>query len=364
MAYNTRTQVAGPVDVDFQVQLLRTASPLCPYFQGTNQASISMHDNTFTAKWRRVENLTPVTTALAELSGAPAFPTRTGSSLSVTDMQATLQKYGDFIFLNEEVDLINTTAHTAEYATILGKQAGRSLNRLQRNVAEDSLTAILAGSGTTASVIIASSTATSFLNRSEIQNAVNILDRNDATKFTPRTTGSQNIGTSAIRASYLGFIHPDTTAHLRSLTAFVEAHNYAAQTETFNGEVGYVDGVRWIETTESSIDTTAGSNATGSATTNGRSTATRYDLYNAVIVGKDALGSLGFGVEHVKESYVAGDKLPAVIVVNHKRGDAGAADPLNEVSTMGWKSWHAGVVLNSAWGRVIRHTAPLLDTLE
>jgi N4-gp56 family major capsid protein len=149
---------------------------------------------------------------------------------------------------------------------------------------------------------------------------------------------------------------------LRALTGFLESQQYAGQTELWPDEAGYFKGVRFIETTEAGIDLTTGVAATGSATTFGRSTATRFDVYSTVIYGQDALGSLGLGESHIKEVYEAGDRLPAIQVINHGRGSAGAADPLNEVSTMGWKTWHAGVVLNSGWGRVLKTAAPNLDS--
>lgn len=364
MAINTTTTIAGPVNFVFQTELLRNAKALCPYYTGTNAGSLEQHRGTFSVKWRRIENLTPTTSALTELSGAVAFPTRTGSSLSVTDVEATVQKYGDFVFLNEEIDLKNFSGQQDKIAEVLGIQAGRSLNRLQRNVAEDNLTAVIAGTGSTASVIIGSGTASGFLTRAEVQVVTNALDRQDAMKFRPMTTGSQNIGTSPIRSSYVGLTHPDVAHDLRVLTGFIQAQNYAGQTELYEGEIGYLDGVRFIETTESSIDATSGAGATGSATIDGRSTATRFDLYNTVIYGRDCLGSVGFGEEHVKETYTAGDKLPAIMVINHARGSAGAGDPLNELSTLGWKTWHAGAVLNSNWGRVVRHAAHVLDSAD
>lgn len=359
------TQVPGPVNRIFQTELLRNAKPHTPYFLGTTAGEISENRGSFTAIWRRIENLTPTITPLAELNGAVAFPTRTGSQASVTDVTATAQKYGDFLFLNEEVDLVNYQPGAQDkYAEILGIQAGQSLNRLQRNVAEDNLTAQFAGSATTATGISGTPTATGFINRTDIANTVNNLDRNNARKFKAYGVGSTNIGTTPIRKSYLGICHPDTSAHLRTLTGWNSVETYAGYTEVWPEEIGHIDGVRWVETSESSIDLTTGVAATGSATAHGRSTATRYDVYNSTVYGEDCLGSLGLGVAHVKDVYYAGDPLPAVMVVNHKRGAAGAADPLNEISTMGWKSWHAGLVLNSTWGRVIRHSTSILDPNE
>ena len=61
----TTTQVAGPVNVVFQQTLLRNAKARCPYFVGSVPAEIREHTGSFTAKWRRIENLTPVSSALS-----------------------------------------------------------------------------------------------------------------------------------------------------------------------------------------------------------------------------------------------------------------------------------------------------------
>jgi N4-gp56 family major capsid protein len=362
MPLTTTTEIAGPVNVKFQVNLLRNAKALAPYFMGTTPASISEHQGTFTAKWRRINNLTAVTTPLAELTGSVAFPTRTGIQPTVTDLTATVEKFGIFMFLNEEVDLLNFNGQTAKLTELLGMNAGQSLNRLQRNIAEDNLTAILGGTATVATDIHLTGTASGNITLSGIAATVNTLNRLDALKFLPQTVGDRNIGTAPIRESYWGFCHVDTTEDLRLLTGFQSVETYANQTQTARGEIGAVGGVRWIETTESSIDAGTGDTTTGSATIDARGTSDRADVYNSVVIGKDAIGSLGFGRNHVKESYMVGDKLPAVMMINHSKGSAGAGDPLNEISTMGWKSWHTGLVLNGDWGRVLRHAVSRLES--
>ena len=364
MSLTTTSEISAPVNVIFQVNLLRNAKPLCPYYTGTVPAEIAENRGTFTAKWRRIENLTPTTTALSELTGAIAFPTRAAIQPSITDLTATVAKYGQYILLNEEVDLINFNSQSAKLSEILGINAGRSLNRLQRNVMEDNLTSIFTGGATTATAVSAAAALAATVRLTSIANAVNALDRNDAMKFRPQTEGSRNIGTAPVRESYWGINHPDTTADVRGLTGFNAVETYAGQTETAPGEYGHVGGVRFLETSEATIDAGTGATVTASATTEGRAaTGNRTDVYNTVIFGMDAVGSLGLGGEHVKETYRAGDRLPAVQVIAHQRGSAGAGDPLNEISTIGWKSWHAGLVLNSAWGRVIKHTASRLEAL-
>lgn len=357
MAITTTGVIAGPVNVKFQVDLLRNAKSHCPYFLGTNPAEIMEHQGTFTAKWRRIENLTPVTSPLSELTGGLAFPTRTGTQPTVTDITATVQKFGNFIILNEEVDLVNFNGQTAKLAEVLGINAGQSLNRLQRNVMEDNSTTTFAATATTATGLASGS----FISVSEIQNVVNQLNRQDALKFRPRTEGSTSINTTPIRRSYWGICHSDVEEDVRSLTGFIAVERYAGQTAVEQEEFGSVGGVRFIATSEGSIDLDTGVASTGSATTNSRSeNGTRYDVYSSLVYGQDAYGSLGFGTNHVRETYNAGDSLPAVMMIAHARGSAGAADPLNEVATMGWKSWHAAVVLNDDWGRNHKSTASRL----
>ena len=360
MSITTQTQIAGPVNYVYQVNLLRRAQAVCPYFVGTMPATITQNAGTFSAKWRRYEHLTPVTTALTEITGSVTFPTRTAVQPSVTDVTATVSKYGNFIFLNEEVELVNITPSAMELTGVLGENAGRSLNRLQRNEMEDNATQILAGGATTATNVSGSS-GLGFLTRSAIANAVNTLNRGDARKFMPQTQGSTNVGTAPVRESYWAITHPDVEEDVRLLTGFQSVETYAGQTETVPGEFGHVGGVRYIATTESTIDAGSGLAATASATSDGRSTSGRFDRYNTVIYGRDAVGSLGLGTAHIKDIYRPEDNLPAVMMIAHPKGSAGAADPLNEVASIGWKSWHAAKVLNSSWIRTIIHTASRLS---
>ena len=353
MSITTQTQIAGPVNVVYQVSALRRAQMVCPYFVGSVPGEIRSHSGTFTVKWRRYEHLTPVTTPLTEITGSVTYPTRTGVQPSVTDITATVSKYGNFIVLNEEVDLVNINDLSMTFADVLGENAGRSLNRLQRNEMEDNSTAILGGAATTATAIA----STSFISRSGISRVVNALNNNDVRKSFPETQGSTNVGTAPIRESLWGITHPDVEEDLRTLTGFNSVETYAGQTKTYPGEAGHLGGVRFIVSTESTIDASLGATVTGTATIAGRTSGTQTDVYNTVIFGEDAVGSLGLDAMHVKDIYQSDDRLPAIMMISHPKGSAGSADPLNEVSTAGWKSWHAAKILNGNWIRVFRHAA-------
>lgn len=357
MPITTTTELTAAVNVMFQENLLRNAKALAVYFTGSTPAEVTQHGNTFTALWRRIENLVPTTTALTELTGSTSFPTRTADQPTKTDITATVQKFGNFIYLNEEVDLVNLSNQGAKLSEVLGINAGQSLNLLQRNVMEDNATAVFGGVATTATGV-----AGAGVTLSDIAVTVNALHNQNATKFLAETTGSQNIGTTPIRSSFWGFCHVDTEEDLRALTGFNPVETYQSQTSVARGEIGAVGGVRWISTTEGGIDADSGATITGTATAAGRSTTgVSYDVYNSIILGMDAVGSVGFGAEHVREIYRVGDRLPAVMMINKAKGSAGAADPLDELASMGWKSWHTGAILNSNWIRVVRHTTAKLE---
>lgn len=342
----------------FQQTLLRNAHARAPYFAGSTPGDITQHSGTFTAKWRRIENLTPTTTPLAELTGTLALPTREAVRPAVNDLTATVQKYGNFIYLTEEVDLINFTSQMDKLIEILGINAGQSLNRLQRDELEDNSTQNYAGAVATSTDVV----ATLATDGSDIDRIVNLLDVSSALRFTPMTTGSININTTPILDAYLGITHTHLKPQIRQLLNFTSVEKYAGQVELYKGEFGITGDVRWVETPEASIDLAAG----GASATDLRGSG-GLDLYKTVIFGRDHHGSLGLGFDHIREIYNAGDTLPGVQLISHSRGTSGVGDPLDEVGSLGWKSWHAAKVLTNAttpttgeWGHTLVTAAKIL----
>ena len=359
MTITTQAEIAGPVNVIFQQTLLRNAKARCPYYLGSTPGQISAHQGSFTAKWRRIENLTPTVTPLSELTGTLSLPTRAASQPSVNDLTAAVQKYGDYITLSEEVNLVNFTQQMDKLVEILGIQAGQSLNRLQRNELEDNST--LKYAGTAGAIVTASDVAATLAtDGSDIDRMVNLLDRNSAMKFAPMTTGSPNTNTSPQRDAYWGIVHTDMEAQLRKLSDFTPVEQYAGQTEIAKGEIGSANGVRFVGSPEATIDSNA-----GAATSTALRGDTALDLYPCIIFGQDHHGSVGLDSSHIKEIYNAGDNLPGVMMISHSAGSSGVADPLNEVSTVGWKTWHAAKVLTNSttpttgeWGFSLAAAAP------
>lgn len=350
------TNVTKPVNVVHQMNFLDRAKQLCPYFAGHQQASIMEHAGTFTAQWRRIENLTPSTTALSELTGNLSFPTRDSVVPTMTDVTATVLKYGQHFYPNEEMQLANFSNTTEELLRVLAHSAGRSLNMLQRNEMEDNSTQVRVGGQASDALIASAITLTT------LATVVNTLDRNDAMPFTGLTDGSVDIGTQPVLESFYAITHPDVAYDIGNLNGFTSVEKYAGQVQVLPGEFGYLGqglgvGIRFVRSSDSTIDSGAGA----ALATSGLRGNTNIDLYNTVIYGQSAFGAVGFGRTHIRSMYRAGDNLPAVMIINKPRGSAGAADPYDEIATLGYKSWHVAKILNSAWSRNIRSGATLLS---
>lgn len=347
----TDTELVKPVNVIFQASFLRQAMPMAPYFLGTKSGELTKNGGSATVKWRRIDALTPSTTALSELTGNASYMQgRSSTALATTDVTATVAKYGEFVILNEEVDVFSFSTQMNEIFIALGIMAGRSANMLQRNVVEDNSTLIYA-SGTS------DGDTDSAITLNSVKNVVNTLIKNSARTFSPAANGSQNVGTAPILKAFWGLTHPDVALDIEGLTGFVGVEQYAGQVAIAEGEFGYLKvagrGVRFIQSEDASADSGLGA----ATATTGLRGSTNIDLYTTVIYGQEALGSVGLGKPHTDGIYMAGDELDAIEIIAKDRKAGGTSDPLEEISTIGYKFWHAGAVLNTNWVRGIRSGA-------
>lgn len=351
---STDSELPKPVNVVFQQTLLRNAKVRAPYFLGTNPGELQKNAGTATVSWRRIENLSAATTALAELTTTASYMQgRNAAALSVAAVTATVSKYGNFVILNEEADVFNFNGQMDKIMEVIGINAGQSLNQLQRNIAEDNLTAIYA-SGTS------DGDTDSAIRLTDIKKAVNAIEKQSALTFSPMTTGSTNIGTAPILPSYIGLTHPDVAIDIAGLAGFKSVETYAGQAATYNGEFGLISvagkSVRFISSEDASVDADTGATL-GSTGLNGTSS---VDLYTTCIYGQDCIGSVGFGTMFPDGTFMAGDDLSPIELIVKALGSGGTSDPYNEISTIAWKAWHKGAILNSNWGRAIRSGATAL----
>lgn len=348
-----------PNQVNFQLMkgLLSAARKKLPFFNGTLAGSLSKNGSTSSVKWERIENLSPSTSALGEITGnGGAFFGRNTVQPTITTVTAAMAKYGNAMLLTEEIDLYAMNTRAMRLMDTLGANAGESLNLLMEAIfAGATQTRFSNGSvgGGTAVTNVAST-----ISANDIKYAVNLLNRNSAMQFTTAGYGSQNIGSSPIRSSYYGICHPDVEEDVRGISGFIAAEQYGGYTDLLPFEFGAVNGVRWCATEIAPIATSAG---TTTATGLRGASSVLNDVYTSYIYGKEAVGSVGLGNMHATNSYEMFDpkKPPAVELINKPLGQVGT-DLYNEVQSIAWKAFFAGAILNSNWIVKVRSGASKL----
>jgi N4-gp56 family major capsid protein len=346
----TDVELQKPVNVVFNQTFLRRAQQNCPYFMGTMAGVLNKQAGTSTIKWRRIEQETPTTAALTELTGTASYMQgRDADTPTFTDVTATVAKYGQFYIVNEEVDLYLPNRTTDELVAVLGESAGRSLNQLMRDVGEDNATKRYAAN------VASDGLVDSIVTTGSLDRVINELTRNSARTFRPMTNGSTNIGSTPILKSYWGITHPDVAVDVSKLTGFKSVETYAGQTARAEGEYGYYGGagygVRFVMSEDASIDANSGDSISSGDL---RTTSALVDLYTILIYGEDAFGSVGLGERHTDGVYRAGDNTGGWEMIFKERGSGGTSDPFNEIATLAWKAFFAGAVLNANWSRALR----------
>lgn len=314
MAATTRTQIAREVNNFYDRTLLRRAVPLFVHTKFAQVRDIPAKGGTNVIKFRKYGNLSAATSALTEGT------TPSGSQLATTDITATVAQYGDFVTLTDVVQYETPDAILMDTAEILGDQAADTLDQLTRDVLVAGTSVIYSDVSTNSARTDVAST--DILTTTVIKKAVKTLKNNNAKKLTKMVNPSTGYATSPLNACYVGFIHPNVAYTLKGFTGFTPVEKYSSNQTAMEGEIGTFDEVRFIETTNAKVFTGAG--------------AASADVYATIILGSDAYGI----------TRISGQAMQNII---KPLGSAGSADPLDQISTSGWKATFVAKILNNAF---------------
>jgi N4-gp56 family major capsid protein len=312
---DTNTAIIAPgVNNFYDRVMLKAARPLLVHLK-FGQVRDLPRNNSMVIKFRRYSLLAANTTALTE------GVTPSGTSLSITDVSGTVAQYGDFVTLTDVLQFSTLDPILTETADLLGQQAGNSLDQITRDVLVAGASKQYASSATTTDTVTASMTLT----RDEIREAVRTLQGNDAKKITRIVNPSTGFNTSPINASYVGIIDHNTLFDLKNEVGWIPVEEYASQGSVMEGEVGALDDVRFLMTTN-------GYSVAGALTT----------VHKTLIMGQDFYGI----------SRISGEAMRNIV---KPLGSGGTADPLDQRSTSGWKATFLAKVLNANFGVEIEH---------
>ncbi len=235
--------------------------------------------------------------------------TPTGQSLTISAVTAALKQYGGYVELSDMVVMTAIDNNLVVAAKQLGAQAGKTLDAITREVLVAGTTVQYAEGQVTsrASLVGGASTGNHYMTVDAIRRAVRTLKNNNA---------------EPIDGNYVAIIHPDVAYDLMNDPKWVNVKSYADPEGIYAGEIGRLENVRFVETSEAKIFTEAG--------------ASDRDVYATLILGDNAYGT----------TEVAGGGLELIV---KQLGSAGSSDPLDQRATVAWKATKAVVRLEEKY---------------
>ncbi len=245
-----------------------------------------------TIEFRKYDPLPKALTPLTE------GVTPNGQKLNMGVITATVKQYGGFVELSDMLLLTAIDNNLVQATKLLGSQAGRTLDTITREVLNGGTNVQYAEGqvSSRAALVGGAASGNHYLTVDAVRKAARFLKVMNAPK---------------INGYYAGIIHPDCSYDLMSDPKWVNVKTYSDPDGIYEGEIGRIEGVRFVETSEAKVFTGEGSG--------GR------DVYSTLILGADAYGVTeitGGGLQHIVKQL----------------GSAGTADPLNQRATAGWKA--------------------------
>ena len=245
-------------------------------------------------EFRKYDSLPKATTPLTE------GVTPDGQTMNVSTVTAEVKQYGGWVPITDTLQLTSIDNNILQATKIIASQAGRTLDTIVRDVLAGGTNVIYApkigeGGAETAVTSRATLDATCQLTSDLIARAATQL----------KAMNADPIGTS-----FVGIIHPYVAYDLRRDPDWIDVHKYAQPDEIYNGEIGTLHGVRFVETSEAKI-------------WKGTGCPTGLAVFSTLILGAHAYGSTeieGGGLEHIVKQLGYGD------------------DPLNQRASVGWKA--------------------------
>lgn len=252
-----------------------------------------------TVEYRKYSSLPKLTEALTE------GVTPTGQKMNVTVVTDTVSQYGGYIELDDMLQLSAIDNEMIQATKLIASQAARTLDTIIRDKLNAG-TNVQYADGSVASRELLTGGAESDNDYLTV----------DCIRMAATTLKGQNA--KKIDGNYVAIIHPYISADLMKDPEWQYPHQYQDTENLYAGELGKIAGVRFVETTEAKIFAGAGAD--------GR------DVYSTLVIADNAYGVTelsGGGLRHIVKQL----------------GSAGAADPLDQRATVGWKATLSAVIL-------------------
>lgn len=260
---------------------------------------------------------TPLAKALTPLTEGV---TPAGNQLDVTAITATVSQYGDFIALSDVLELTAIDNVVLETTKLLGDQAGLTMDTIVRDI-------LVAGTNVMYAPKINATTGaeTAVTSRANLD-ATAVLTVDLVQQVVARLRA---VNAPRINGSYVAIIHPFAEYDIMRDPEWIDPHKYKDTTNLYEGEIGMISGVRFVESTEAKI-------------WRGTGCPSNLSVFGTLFFGENA-----YGVTDVE-----GGGLQTIV---KQKGSAGTADPLDQRSSVGWKAIETAEILMQPYMIRVEH---------
>lgn len=343
-------------------------------------------------EWRRWSSFDKAMNPLTE------GVTPDGNRLNVSYVTQELQQYGDYTMISDVLELTAIDDVVLEATDMHGENMGKTLDAVTRDE-------LVTGSNVLYAPIVSGDTVTPVTSRGALTAAA---------KLTPEVVAQaanqlKLANAPKIDGSYVAIVHPYVAYDLMRNPEFQDIHKYSEAVKClFDGEIGKLYGVRFVESTEAKIyegkpltaaSATLTAGAAASASTG--SSVTQLAVDEAIVTGDRVLsatadapillnvggttftcvgavaGAAGSAKIKIQQPHAAiadeaeifaGDagyeNLPVFAclflgkgaygtvdledgceVIVKQKGSGGSCDPLDQRSSVGWKATYAAKIL-------------------
>jgi N4-gp56 family major capsid protein len=229
------------------------------------------------------------------------------TKLNVSIIDATVAQYGDYIVQSDVLELTSIDNTIVEATQLLGNQAGLTIDTIHRNI-------LNSGSNVTyAPSIGADGTKTAIDSRANVDASCKMtaeLVKRIVTKLKGKNAPK-------IDGYYVAIIHPHVAFDLMCDEQWIDVQKYATPENMLKGELGKLGGCRFVESTEAQIWKAGKGNCA---------------VYSTLFLGANAYGI----------TEITGGGLQTII---KQKGSAGTGDPLDQRSSIGWKTMTTAEIL-------------------
>lgn len=240
------------------------------------------------------------------------------------DISATMQRFGGWAEITEELEDLHEDNVVVELTGALGEQAGQSIERLNWGV-------LKAG----ANVMFANGTQRSDVNTPFTlalqRRATRKLLGQNAMMITSRLASSIEFSMEPVEPGYVALCHPNVENDIRSTSGYKNPVEYGTY-DPLPGEFGAIENVRFLRSTLFDAFLNAGGAAGSMLSTGG----VNADVYPIIIMGKDAWGTVPLRGKN------------AIMLRVRRTGNPDSGDPMGRTGSIAWLRYWLTLILNDA----------------